>query len=85
MARTEWVSAVGRIQAGVTVYLREYPNSEPYPWFTVVEPYTEGPNGPEMLVRNCATGDIEALDRRATMRSPAALNGQLLIRRAQAR
>jgi hypothetical protein len=81
----EWVSAVGKIEAGVTVYFRNDPNSQPDAWFTVIEPYVDGPDGPQMLVKYAASGDTEYLDRRATMRSPAAHNGQLVIRRSEAR
>ncbi len=81
----EWVSAVGKIEAGVTVYFRNDPESKPEAWFTVVQPYVDGPNGPQMLVKFAATGDTEYMDRRATMRSEAALRGQLVIHRSQAR
>lgn len=83
--KDEWVSAVGKIEAGVTVYFRNDPNSEPDAWFTVIQPFVDGPNGPLMLVRYAASGDTEYLDRRATMRSPAAFNGQLVIRRSEAK
>jgi len=76
-----WESAVGKIEAGVTVYMKATEDSEPEPWFTVIEPYVEGNDGPMMKVRYAATGDVEYLDRRATMRSPAAVNGLLVIPR----
>jgi hypothetical protein len=81
----EWVSAVGKIEAGVTVYFRNDPNSQPDAWFTVINPFVDGPDGPQMLVKYAASGDTEYLDRRATMRSPAAHNGQLVIRRSEAK
>jgi hypothetical protein len=79
----EWVSAVGRIDAGVTVYFRNDKNSEPEPWFTVINPFVEGEDGegPFMLVRYAVSGRQEYLPRRDIMRSPAAHAGQLVIRR----
>lgn len=76
-----WESAVGKIEAGVTVYMRADQNSEPEPWFTVIEPYVDGNDGPLMKVRYAATGDVEYIDRRATMGSPAAQSGLLVIPR----
>jgi len=79
----EYVSAVGRIEAGITVYFRGHPGDKPDAWFTVVEPYVQSQDGAQMLVRYAETGREEYLNRRAIMRSPGAVSGQLVIHRSQ--
>jgi hypothetical protein len=79
--QSRWVNAVGRIEAGVTVYHQSAPEDTPYPWFTVITPYVEGEDGVILMeVQYDATGNIGFMDRRATMRSPDAVAGRLVIK-----
>ena len=68
----------------MTVYFRLDPSSPPDPWFTVVVPYVDGPNGHQILVKYGETGNVEYIDRRPLMRSAAARNEQLVIHRSEA-
>lgn len=76
-----WKSAVGHIYAGTEVYFRMGPGDTPEPWFTVLDPFIEGNDGKPLMLVRYPSGRTEYLDRRATMRSPAAMAGQLVIRR----
>lgn len=79
---SQWESAIGDIESGVTVYLKASPEDEkPEPWFTVIDPFIENGDNPQMRVRYAATGKEGLRDRRATMRSPAAKQGLLVIKR----
>lgn len=74
-----WDTIHGNIEAGVTVYMRLRENDQPEPWFTILEPFVEGDDGPMMKVRYVGTGAVEYKYRRPLLSSDLAMEGNLIV------
>lgn len=76
-----WRYAGSSIYEGVTVYWRDSIQSEPWPWFSVIQPDVEDDDGRiYMRVRYVETGHEDMVDREQMMLSPAGIAGQIVVR-----
>lgn len=82
-SKEEWTSIVGRVEAGMKVYWRDDENSKPDYIWTIKNPFIEDDDGTVYMEVVHPSGREEMLDRRAILRSDAAMAGQYVFNAAE--